>query len=176
MVSKKSKQSTPAPESKGSGPKIKTREEHAAAKKAAKARQARNRNKAGAKQGTYYEETHGRNRDRSQEYAELNEFRAINQQRQYDLQATKAGQYVELTKLRSGSTARVMAEAMLRAFPDAQPFNRGTSMVSKTQVAKETALDELMKLDENHVGREGAIRKGVAVARAALNWAWNELH
>lgn len=174
MVSKKSKKSTPAPENKGSGSKLKTPQEHAAAKKVAKARQARNRNKAGTKVGTYYEETHGRDRheNRSQERDMIRGF----QHQQHVKQAAIAAKFDELKRLREGSTARVMAEAMIQAFPDAQPFSRGTSMVSKTQVAKEAALDELMKLEENHIGREGAIRKGVAIARAALNWAWGELH
>lgn len=172
MASSKST-NKPADNPKGNGPKLKTREEHAAAKKAAKARQARNRNKNAAKQGTYYEETHGRDRflNRSEELAVLDDFR----HQQHIKQARIATQFDELKELRPGSTARVMADAMVQAFPNAQPSTRGLTKVSKTQAAKEAALDELMKLEENHIGREGAIRKGAAVARAALNWAWSEV-
>ncbi|MDN5819738.1 MAG: hypothetical protein L0H38_03225 [bacterium] len=176
MVSKKSKQSTPAPDNKGSGPKLKTSEEHASAKAAAKRRQARNRNKAGAKQGTYYDETHGRNRhsNRNQEREVIRDFHQMVRDRKFDAQAAKAAGYVEIMDLEPDSFARVMAEAMIRAFPSAVPYSSGMTYLSKTDVAEEVAIAEMKSLDDT--GVEGALRSGAHIARKALNWAWSQLH
>lgn len=90
------------------------------------------------------------------------------------LQAITALELDSVTNLKEGTTARVVAEATIRAFPDAQAYRKVINdgedkRVSKTHAAFETAL---ASLTDEHRERKGAVKKGYSMAAEALSRAY----
>ena len=183
MASKKSS-NKPADNPKGNGPKLKTREEHAAAKKAAKARQARNRDGAGNNAGVtkYRPGNSGYRNERPANWVSREEYKARQRAEAAMVrsinQADAALALLVGGELEVGTIAYRAAELTIQHFPIAEAvWENGERIMSKTRSAERFASAALREElgQEEFLRRQGAVSRGYREARQALKQAFDTL-
>lgn len=114
---------------------------------------------------------YGRRRRRAEEnLAPAREERAAEQLNFRQRQAGEALQHVAVTSLTEGSIARLLADAIIEAFPTADPYTDDDGVkVSRTDAAFELALETLT---DEQAESKGAVWRGKTNAGFALRYGY----